>query len=149
MKIHEEFSIDAPADAVWTFLTDPQRVARALPGAHISEKVDDTTYKGGMSVRVGPVSANYTGTVSFDLYEESRSAVVHARGQGAAGMGGADMQMTSQINEISAAKTKVHVDAEVAISGVLAQFGRGMIEQVSKKMFKDFAAAVKAELEAG
>ncbi len=147
MKIYEEFTVDAPADKVWAFLSDPERVARALPGAHITEKIDDTTFKGGMSVRVGPVSANYEGTVSFDLYEESRSATVHAQGQGAAGMGSADMNMTSQVTEVSENKTKVHVDAEVTISGVLAQFGRGMIEQVSKKMFKEFSTAVKRELE--
>jgi carbon monoxide dehydrogenase subunit G len=111
------------------------------------EKVDDTTYKGGMSVRVGPVSANYKGTVSFELDEATRSATVHAKGRGAAGMGGADMRMNSRITEVAENETKVTVDADVAISGVLAQFGRGMIEQVSKKMFKEFTAAVKAELE--
>ncbi len=147
MKIAEEFIIEAPAEKVWEFLTDPHRVAAALPGATITEQVDDTTYKGGMAVRVGPVSANYSGTVSFELDDEARSAVVHAKGRGAAGMGSADMRMTSRIAEVDDNRTTVTVDSDVTISGVLAQFGRGMIEQVSKKMFREFTDAVKAELE--
>ena len=147
MKIEERFTIDAPADAVWAFLIDPERVAAALPGAEISEQVDDTTFKGGMAVRVGPVSANYRGTVSFELDEAAKTASVHAKGQGMAGMGSADMKMTSAVNALSDNETEVSVEADVTITGVLAQFGRGMIEQVSKKMFGEFTAAVKQELE--
>jgi carbon monoxide dehydrogenase subunit G len=149
MKIEEQFSIQAPPDAVWAFLIDPERVAAALPGAEISEKIDGTTFKGGMAVRVGPVSANYRGTVSFELDDAARSAVVHAKAQGMAGMGSADMRMTSRVREVGDNETQVTVEADVTISGILAQFGRGMIEQVSKKMFQDFSAAVKSELEAG
>jgi len=148
MKIEEQFSIQAPADEVWAFLIDPERVAAALPGAEISEQIDDNSFKVTMSVRVGPVSANYRGTVSFDLDEAARSAVVQAKAQGMAGMGSASMRMTSRVEELAATETQVTVEADVTISGVLAQFGRGMIEQVSKKMFQEFAAAVQAELEA-
>jgi len=148
MKIEEQFSIRATADEVWAFLIDPERVAAALPGAEISEQIDDNSFKVTMSVRVGPVSANYRGTVSFELDEAARSAVVQAKAQGMAGMGSASMRMTSRVEELAAAETQVTVEADVTISGVLAQFGRGMIEQVSKKMFQEFAAAVQAELEA-
>jgi hypothetical protein len=147
MKIEQEFTVEAPADEVWAFLTDPERVAAALPGAEITEKVDDTTYKGGMSVKVGPLSATYAGTVSFELDEDARAATVHAKGQGKAGMGSADMRMVSNVVEVSDSETKVTVDSDLTVSGVLAQFGRGMIEQVSKKMFNEFTANVKRELE--
>ncbi|MCH7826199.1 MAG: SRPBCC family protein [Acidobacteria bacterium] len=149
MKIEERFTINAPADAVWAFLIDPERVAAALPGAEIIEKVDDTTFKGGMAVRVGPISANYRGTLSFELDEPAKTAVVVAKGQGMAGMGSAHMQMTSKVRSLGDTETEVTVDADVTISGVLAQFGRGMIEQVSKKMFQEFTAAMKLELETG
>ena len=79
MRIEEKFTVSAPADAVWAFLIDPERVAAALPGAEITEKLDDTTYKGGMAVKVGPLAAAYTGTVAFDLDEANRSAAVHAK----------------------------------------------------------------------
>lgn len=147
MKIEQEFTIAAGADKVWAFLIDPERVAAALPGAEISEKIDDTTYKGGMSVKVGPLSATYAGTVSFTLDDGTRTATVHAKGQGKAGMGSADMRMVSNVIELSGSETRVTVDADLIVSGILAQFGRGMIEQVSKKMFGDFTTAVKQELE--
>lgn len=149
MRIEEEFEINAPPGDVWDFLTDPERVADALPGAEISEKVDDTTYRGSMAVKVGPVSATYKGTVSFELDESTRSAEVHAKGQGVAGMGSADMRMTSTVEEAGERLTRVQVHADLKVSGMLAQFGRGMIEQVSRNMLQQFAQNVKAELENG
>lgn len=147
MKIEQEFTVEAPAEKVWAFLTDPERVAAALPGAEITEKIDDTTYKGGMAVKVGPLAATYAGTVSFTLDEAARSATVHAKGQAKAGMGSAEMKMVSNLESLSDHQTKVTVDADLTVSGVLAQFGRGMIEQVSKKMFNEFATTVKQQLE--
>ncbi len=149
MKIEQEFSVAAPADEVWAFLTDPERVAAALPGAEISEKIDDTTYKGGMSMRVGPLSASFTGTVSFELDEANKSATVHAKGQGKAGMGSAQMTMVSNVNAVADNETHVAIESDLIVSGILAQFGRGMIEQISKKMFKEFTDIVRQELEGG
>ena len=98
MKIEERFMINAPADAVWAFLIDPERIAAALPGAEITDKVDNTTFKGGMAVRVGPISANFRGTLSFELDEAAKTAVVDAKGQGMAGIGSAHMQMISKVH---------------------------------------------------
>lgn len=147
MKIEEKFTVKAPVDEVWEFLTDPERVAEALPGAEITEQIDETTYKGGMSMSIGPVSASYKGTVSFELDEESRTATVHAKGKGKPGMGSAEMDMESVLVEVDDAETEVTVEADLKVSGILAQMGRGMIEQVSKKMFKEFSENVREELE--
>ena len=147
MKIEESFSVNASAKAVWAFLVDPERVAAALPGAKIIQKVDNTTFKADMVVRVGPISAKYRGTVSSELDEPARTALVHAKGQGMAGMGNADMQMTSKLNPVSDTKTEVTVIAGFSISGVLAQFGGAMIKEVSKNMFQEFIVAMKHELE--
>lgn len=146
MRIEDRFTVDAPAGDVWAFLTDPQRVATALPGAEISEQIDERTYAGGMALKVGPLAVAYTGTVSFDLDEEERSAVVRARGQGKAGMGLADMTMTSRVSTLSAGETAVTVEADLTVSGILAQLGRGMIQVVSKKMFEEFAANLASAL---
>ena len=146
MKIEEKFTVAASADDVWAFLTDPERVAGALPGAEISEQVDENTYKGGMEVKVGPLAAAYTGTVAFDLDEEERTAVVHAKGQGKAGMGNADMKMTSRVVALGPAETEVTVEANLSVTGILAQLGRGMMQHVSKKMFKEFTEVVGKEL---
>ncbi len=146
MKIQEEFTVAAPADEVWGFLTDPERVAAALPGAEISERIDDDTWAGGMSVKVGPVSANYNGTVAFELNEAERTATVRARGQGRAGMGNADMTMTSRVEALSSGETAVTVEADLRVTGILAQLGRGMMQHVSKKMFKEFTEILGKEL---
>ena len=146
MRIEEKFTVEAPAEAVWAFLTNPERVAAALPGAEITDRIDENTYKGGMSVKVGPLAAAYTGTVAFDLDEEARAAVVHARGQGKAGMGNADMKMTSRVVPLGAARTEVTVEANLSVTGILAQLGRGMMQHVSKKMFKEFTQVLGKEL---
>ena len=146
MRIEEKFTVNAPADEVWAFLVDPERVAAALPGAQITEKVDEKTYKGGMGVNVGPLSAAYSGTVEFDLDEENRSAVVRARGQGKAGMGTADMKMTSSVVELGPDETEVTVEADLSVTGILAQLGRGMMQHVNKKMFRQFTEAMGKEL---
>ena len=146
MRIEEKFTVAAPADDVWAFLTDPERVAAALPGAEITEKLDENTYKGGMGVKVGPLAAAYTGTVAFDLDEDARSAVVHARGQGKAGMGNADMKMTSSVVTLGPDETEVTVQAQLSVTGILAQLGRGMMQHVSKKMFKEFTEVLEKEL---
>lgn len=146
MRIEERFTVAAPADEVWAFLTDPERVAAALPGAEISEKLDENTYKGGMGVKVGPVSAAYNGTVAFELDEERRSAVVRAKGQGKAGMGTADMKMTSSVVALADGGTEVTVEADLAVTGILAQLGRGMMQHVSKRMFKEFTQVMEKEL---
>ncbi|HJO30236.1 MAG TPA: SRPBCC domain-containing protein, partial [Acidobacteriota bacterium] len=75
MKIEESFTVNASAAAVWAFLIDPERVAASLPGAKIIQKVDNTTFKGDIVVRVGPISANYRGTVSFELDELTKTAL--------------------------------------------------------------------------
>ena len=146
MRIEEKFTVAASADTVWAFLTDPKRVAAALPGAEISEQIDETTYSGGMSVKVGPLAAAYTGTVAFELDEEAKSAVVHAKGQGKAGMGNADMKMTSRVVALGPGETQVTVEADLSVTGILAQLGRGMMQHVSRKMFKEFTEVLGKEL---
>ena len=146
MRIEERFTVDAPADRVWAFLKQPARVAEVLPGAEIDEQIDEKTYSGGMAMKVGPLAVAYTGTVSFDLDEEERSAAVHAQGRGKAGMGTASMRMTSRVSALTASETAVDVDADVTVTGIVAQLSRGMIQVVSKKMFADFAANLSTAL---
>src|SRR5436305_8690762 len=97
MEISKSFVVKAPQGAVWAFLTDPYQVAKCLPGAAITEKVDDQTYAGTMTVKVGPVTANYRGRVRFERLEEAAGeADLAASGQETRGKGGADMRMKSR-----------------------------------------------------
>ena len=150
IPIEKSFVVKAPADRVWEFLTDPYRVAKCLPGAAITEQLDDQTYAGTMTVKVGPVSASYKGQVRFErLDSDARVAELTGRGLDVRGKGGADMRMTSRLVERGPGETEVMVTSEVSVTGILAQFGRGMIQDVSDQMFEKFTEGMRAELEAG
>src|SRR5215510_13541457 len=148
MEISKTFVVNAPADAVWGFLTDPQRVARCLPGAVITGQVDDRTHAGTITVKVGPVAATYKGTMRFEqLDPAARTAEIVAAGQDVRGKGGADMRMTSSLVERAPGETEVSITSQVNVMGILAQLGRGMIQDVSDQMFGKFVASARAELE--
>lgn len=148
LRFEQSFVVEAPAERVWAYLTDPYRVVTALPGAAVTEKVDDTTYAGTITVKVGPVSARYRGTARFEkLDAAARVAEVVASGQDTSGRGGADMKMSSRLSERAPGQTEVSVVSEVNVTGVLAQFGRGMIQDVSDQMLEKFTAAVRQALE--
>lgn len=148
MEITKSFDVNAPADAVWAFLTDPYRVASCLPGAAVTGKVDDTTYTGTITVKVGPVTASYRGKMHFDrLDPEAREAELSASGQETKGKGGADMRMKSRLVAKGPTTTEVTVVSDVNVVGVLAQFGRGMIQDVSDQLFQKFSQAMRRELE--
>lgn len=148
LQFEHAFVVKASPDRVWSYLTDPYRVAPALPGASITEKVDAQTYAGAITVKVGPVSAKYRGTLRFEALDPaSRTAEIVARGQDTSGRGGADMRMKSRIVERAAGESEVSVVSEVSVTGIMAQFGRGLMQDVSDQMLQRFTEAMRAELE--
>jgi uncharacterized protein len=150
IPIEKRFVVAAPAAAVWELLTDPAKVASCLPGAAITGKEDDTTWVGTMTVKVGPVTASYRGKLRFErLDAAAREAEIAASGQETRGKGGADMRMKSRVVEREPGETEVTVSSDVNVVGVLAQFGRGMIQDVSDQMFRKFTEAVRRQLEVG
>jgi carbon monoxide dehydrogenase subunit G len=148
MEISKTFVVKASAAAAWSFLTDPRRVARCLPGAAITEQVDEKTHAGTITVKVGPVTATYNGTMRFERLDAAAwTAEIVAKGQEIRGKGGADMRMTSRLIERAPGETEVAVTSLVNVIGVLAQYGRGMIQDVSDQLFQKFVEAARAELE--
>lgn len=148
MQIEKSFVVNAPFSAVWDFLTDPKKVASCLPGAAITEQIDERSYAGTMTVKVGPVTAGYRGKMRFErLDREAGEAEIAASGQETKGKGGADMKMKSKVVERSPGETEVTVTSDVNVVGVLAQFGRGMIQDVSDQLFQKFSASMRRELE--
>ena len=148
LQFEHTFVVKAPAGRVWGYLTDPYRVAPALPGAAITEKIDDRTYAGMMTVKVGPVSARYKGRVRFETLDPAAGiAEIAASGQDVTGRGGADMKMKSRIVERPGGESEVSVVSEVNVTGIMAQFGRGLMQDVSNQMFERFTEAMRAELE--
>ncbi len=148
MEITKTFTVKAAPDAVWAFLTNPQRVAQSLPGAAIGEQLDEKTYTGTMTVKVGPVSSSYKGKVIFQrLDPATRTAEIRATGQDVRGKGGADLQLTSSVRDLGGGQTEVTAVSQVNVSGLLAQMGRGMVQDVSDQIFQMFSDRMKAELE--
>ena len=146
LEITKTFTIDAPKAEVWKFLTDPERVARCLPGAAITEKVDDKNYLGTVSIKVGPVSASYKGKVRFEtLDEESGTAEIVASGQDVKGKGGAELRLKSRVVERAPRETEVTATSTVNITGILAQLARGMILVLSDQIFQKFTEAMRKE----
>jgi len=146
LQIEQHLSLAAPPERVWAFLTDPYQVASCLPGAAITEKVDDRTYRGTITVKVGPVTTSYQGTVRFERLDPERwEAELVSQGQDVRGRGGAELRMVSRLTATDGG-TDVAVASEIAISGLLAQLGRGMIESVSAQIFRQFAAAMQQKL---
>ena len=147
-EITKTFVVKAAPAAVWAFLTDPQRVARCLPGAAITEKIDDKAWAGTMTVKVGPVQSSYKGKVVFErLDPATRTAEIVATGQDVRGKGGADMRLTSSLKELASGETEVTALSKVNVTGVLAQMGRGMVQDVSDQMFQVFSQRMRGELE--
>jgi carbon monoxide dehydrogenase subunit G len=150
MKLEQSFEVKAPIDEVWAALTDVQRVAPCLPGAEITEAADDGVYRGNFTVKIGPTTASYRGTlrmVSQD--DEGHVATMQADGQDKRGQGGAKATIVSRLTEQEGA-TRVDVDTDFSITGRLARFGRGgMIQDVSNKLLGQFAQCLQTQLAGG
>ena len=147
-EVSKTFVVHAPAARVWEFLTDPQRVAKCLPGAAITGKLDEKTWTGTMTVRVGPVQSSYKGKVTFErLDAAARSAEIVATGQDVRGRGGADLRLTSTLLPKAPGETEVTTTSRVNVTGILAQMGRGMVQDVGDQMFQIFSQRLRAVLE--
>jgi uncharacterized protein len=148
-KIQESFEVQAPVERVWEYLIDPARVAVCLPGAELLESRDDGSYLGAVKVKVGPVAMFYKGTVKFtERDEQARIVRLVGEGREAGGGGSAKLIMLSRIVALENRGSQVTVEAEVDLVGKIVQFGRGMIEEVSRQLFRQFAACAKQQLEA-
>ncbi|MFY9611430.1 MAG: SRPBCC family protein [Blastocatellia bacterium] len=147
-KVEETFEVQAAVQRVWEYLIDPARVAVCLPGAELLESHDDQTYLGAVKVKVGPVTMSYKGVVRFtELDEEARVVRLVGEAREAGGGGSAKLSMRSKVIPLSGGGSQVVVEAEVDLVGKIVQFGRGMIEEVSRQLFRQFSACVKQRLE--
>jgi len=148
MKLEQSFTVAAPIDQVWAALIDVQRVAPCLPGAEITEAGDDGTYHGTFTVKLGPTTAAYNGTLKMEEVDEAAHvAVMSARGTDRRGQGGATATIRSTVRADGEASTTVEVDTDFTITGRLARFGRGgMIEDVSRRLLSDFAACLQERI---
>jgi carbon monoxide dehydrogenase subunit G len=150
IRVEQKLVLAAPPQAVWNVLTDPRQVAACLPGAEVTEQRADGSYAGSISLKVGPLTVTYRGTLRFErLDAASLDAEMLGQGQDVKGKGAAELRMRSQLRRLEGGGTEVLVTGEVGLRGLLAQLGRGMIESVAGYMFEEFAAALDRRLAAG
>ena len=143
IQLHHQFQVALPVDKTWDLLTDLPKVARCLPGANLDDVVEGE-YRGGMSTRIGPISAKYKGTASFREHDEvSHRAVIDARGREEKGSGSASALITAVLKP-DGEGTLVDLSTELTISGRAAQFGRSLIAEVSNTMIDEFVRRLEA-----
>jgi carbon monoxide dehydrogenase subunit G len=147
MKLEQSFTVTAPVEQVWAMLVDVERVAPCLPGAEITGQTPDGGYEGTFSVKLGPATAAYRGSLQMEsLDEASRTATMKANGTDKRGQGGAHATIVSTMRE-EGDETTVDVVSDFTITGRLARFGRGgMIEDISKRLMRDFAQCLQSTL---
>ncbi len=148
MLIENEFEVQAPVDRLWSYLLDVERVAPCMPGAELTEVVDDRTWKGRVNVKFGPVALTFAGTVTMEERDDAAHRVVlKAQGMEQRGKGAASANVTSWLEPGDGA-TRVKMQADITLSGFVAQVSRGMLPDVSARLTQQFAECLRASMAA-
>jgi carbon monoxide dehydrogenase subunit G len=148
MELTNEFKVGASPDEAWAVLTDIERIAPCMPGAELQE-VDGDDYKGVVKVKVGPITAQYKGVARFvERDDATHRAVLQAEGRETRGQGNASALITAQLTP-DGDGTLVSVVTDLTIAGRVAQFGRGILADVSTKLLGQFASCLETKLAGG
>ena len=152
MDLNNSFEVAADRATAWRVLNDVERIAPCLPGAQL-EEIDGDEYKGNVKVKVGPITAQYKGKATFiEQNEAEGKVVIKGDGRDSRGAGNASALITATLHEVDADNTRVDVYTDLSITGKAAQFGRGVMAEVSAKLMGQFAENLKellAEEQAG
>jgi carbon monoxide dehydrogenase subunit G len=148
VEIENEFIIKAPIDRLWAYLLDVERIAPCMPGAELTETVDERTWKGKVNMKLGPVSLSFAGTVAIEERDDDAHRVVlHAKGMEQKGKGAANAFVTSWLEPGDEATT-VKMKADIHLTGSIAQLSRGLLPEVSKRLTQQFADCLQETMEA-
>jgi uncharacterized protein len=148
MLINQDFEVAEPVAKVWEFFGDIPRVAACLPGATLTENLGDDKYGGQVAVRMGPVRLQFAGTAEITERDEAaKRIVVNAAGADQRGRGQASMVVTATLSQAGSG-TKVAVSQDLTLAGAAAQYGRGMIADVTAVLMRDFSANLANQIAA-
>jgi carbon monoxide dehydrogenase subunit G len=149
VKIEKTFRVEEPLEKVWAFLSDPRKVGACVPGAQITEQVDERTYKGVIKVKVGPSVTDYKGEVQIVRKDDQAHEIeILGKGQDVRGKGSASMKMTGKLRQLDNG-TEVISASELNVVGILAQMGSRVIQEVSNIMFEQFSNCFRQKLQGG
>ena len=139
MELNHHFTVNVPVAEAWKILTNVELIAPCLPGAQLQE-VEGDTYRGVVKVKVGPIQAQFKGQASFlERNDVDHRAVLKGEGRDTGGKGNASALITAQLTSISPTSTKVEVNTDLAVTGKVAQFGRGAMADISDKLLAQFS----------
>ncbi len=148
MQLENSFQVASPPDKVFAYLLDVNKIVGCVPGAELTEVVDLTTFKGKVKVKVGPITVAYNGTARISERDDThRTAVLTAEGKEVTGPGSARASATMRV-QTAGEGSVVEIATEYHVAGRVAQFGRGVMEDVSKRLINDMARCIQANLEA-
>ncbi|MGZ8602504.1 MAG: SRPBCC family protein [Actinomycetota bacterium] len=149
MLIENEFTVATAVDDLWAYLLDVERIAPCMPGAELTETIDEQHWKGKVNVKFGPVSLSFAGTVELTERDDAaHRAVLHAKGMEAKGKGAANATVTSWLEPAAEALTTVKMTADIALTGAAAQLSRGLLPEISKKLTQQFADCLETTINA-
>jgi hypothetical protein len=144
MELNHHFTVNVPVAEAWKILTNVELIAPCLPGAQLQE-VEGDTYRGVVKVKVGPIQAQFKGQASFlERNDVDHKAVLKGEGRDTGGKGNASALITAQLTSISPTSTKVEVNTDLAVTGKVAQFGRGAMADISDKLLAQFVVNLNA-----
>jgi uncharacterized protein len=147
MQLENSFQVSAPPDQVFAYLLDINKVVGCVPGAELTEVVDESTFKGKVKVKVGPITVAYSGTARIsDRNEAERSATLSAEGRETTGPGSARASAVMRV-QTAGEGSLVTITTDYHIAGRVAQFGRGVMEDVSKRLIGEMANCIQANVE--
>jgi hypothetical protein len=149
MLIENEFTVATPVDELWSFLLDVERIAPCMPGAELTEAIDERNWKGKVNVKFGPVALAFAGTVEMTERDDTaHRAVLHAKGMEQKGKGAANATVTSWLEPATDGQTTVKMAADIALTGAAAQLSRGLLPEISKKLTQQFADCLESHVQA-
>ncbi len=138
MELSNEFEVAVPVDQAWALLTDLERIAPCLPGAQLNE-VDGDDFRGTVKVKVGPITAQYKGTATFvEKDDGAHRVILTATGRDTRGQGNASATIVAELEPRGDGVTHVSILTDLAVTGKVAQFGRGVMADVSAKLLDQF-----------
>jgi carbon monoxide dehydrogenase subunit G len=149
MRIDNSFTVGLPAEDAWKVLLDVERIAPCMPGAELQEITEDE-YRGVVKVKLGAITAQYKGAVRFaEVDEAGRRIVLRAEGRETRGQGNASATVTATLRPAGEGRTEVAIETDLTISGKIAQFGRGVMADVSSKLLTEFATCLESTILSG
>jgi uncharacterized protein len=146
MKLENTFEVPAPPEQAWDLLMDVPRVIPCMPGAELTEAVDDSTWKAKMTVKLGPMSFEFATDVKREEADaDAQRAKLSARARELRGRGGGQATIESTLTQVDGG-TRVHIVTDMSLSGAVAQYGRGMVEDVAGQLVGRFADCLRTQL---